>query len=214
MNTAEDKFRDLLNAVVCITRCAMKDERERPSVNAARWARKIVITMAKEESPGAELAKALVAHRAGEEFMTFALAHAKAGLEDEAASNGFDVSLEIFEHDLEPIFDDAVSFLRSGNNGKAVTVESFTPYLESCQKMAVACQQALQRWSPSALETNTESLASHGHNKLAGPLIRAPSSSSFQSSSPHPSPSRLLYPLVLSSSSSFLRSTFSTLPPF
>ncbi|CAK0856992.1 unnamed protein product [Prorocentrum cordatum] len=159
MNTAEDKFRDLLNAVVCITRCAMKDERERPSVNAARWARKIVITMAKEESPGAELAKALVAHRAGEEFMTFALAHAKAGLEDEAASNGFDVSLEIFEHDLEPIFDDAVSFLRSGNNGKAVTVESFTPYLESCQKMAVACQQALQRWSPSALETNTESLA-------------------------------------------------------
>eukprot|EP00959_Pyramimonas_sp_CCMP1952_P350955 7352656-Pyramimonas_sp.AAC.1 len=39
-NIAEDNFRVLLDAVVCIARCAMKGERERPSVSAARWARK------------------------------------------------------------------------------------------------------------------------------------------------------------------------------
>ncbi|CAK0819050.1 unnamed protein product [Prorocentrum cordatum] len=87
----------------------------------------------------------------------------KVGIEDEAASSGFEFSVGRFEDLLDPAFENATSWLKAGNGGKPMTCDAFGKYFEACMVMRVACTQALQRWSTSALEQHAETLASAGH---------------------------------------------------
>eukprot|EP00959_Pyramimonas_sp_CCMP1952_P433433 9076601-Pyramimonas_sp.AAC.1 len=115
-----DKVYHFLRACGVIIQCAMKDERQKPNVNEARWARKTMFVTMKEDGPSAELAKAMIDHPAGKAFMKVALDHAQIGVEDAAASNGFEFSLDRFEGVLGPVFDDVAAWLETGQKGKAM----------------------------------------------------------------------------------------------
>ncbi|CAK0883716.1 unnamed protein product [Prorocentrum cordatum] len=138
-----DKYHHFLRACCAVVQCALNDETKRPSVDTARWARKVVIGTSKEDAlPSSEFAKDMCEHPVGKDLMKYALTHAKAGVEDAAATNGFEASVAKFESILDPVFEDFGNWIEKGHQGKQMDILGCAGYLEACQTMAVSCQQA------------------------------------------------------------------------
>lgn len=149
----KDSFNLFLKALIDLFGCLCESSLK-PSVDAARAARKEVYTQAQAKVSNAivDLAKAIGTYPNGKLALDAALTHSKTGIQDEAANQCFNLAVEQFEKLLEPAFAAQDGWPTHGNNGGSHTMTSIAPYLAEVRTTTTALFTSIGRWSAVALD--------------------------------------------------------------
>ena len=146
-------LQNVMGACACIFKPNLLDERDRPSTEEVRAARKIIMSAAKDNNNtgSADLARAMNTYPACMEALIVAKKFSMQGLQDESANKVSPEGSTDLSNGLA--FEDLGAWLATGNAGQPMTPVAMLPIIEIAKGAVVKFLQAVNDWSPRGLQT-------------------------------------------------------------
>lgn len=152
-----DGYAQVLKSFMVVLQCGF-DERSRPLATEVRFARKVIDQELKLNTPGGKLAKAVLAYDSMVNIYEASRIHGAQGLEDQAASEIFEATVESLEERFEPAFrslEDWADPLASPRP-KEFDIGSRLMEVLSLKSSLVDLYDVLGRWSTATLQEQLE----------------------------------------------------------
>jgi hypothetical protein len=133
--------------------CCYTNEGEKPSPRMVRASRKSIFdAVSRGAGLASELSKAFVSFEVGKVAMGKAKLFAAIGLEDEAATLGFETSMQSFDRTFSAAYDDVLVWIGMSNDGVEQDINSISKLIPAIAELRAAVVCATGRWSPSGLQ--------------------------------------------------------------
>lgn len=141
----------VLNAIIQVFQCGLPGS-DRPHPSSVRDARNILFQNCRASGKVAPLAKAMVVFAQCKPMMEKSKRHAVGGLEDEAATFGYDHASRSFEEKLAIAFDDEDVYFDGDSSRPQLSADMFEKDSAHITTRCAHMISAVKRWSPATLE--------------------------------------------------------------